>query len=196
MIIDKFSFRMRIGHRDLLTMLISLFILSGCENPTGIGLDVDPEDQIEALFTDTVSLRAYTVRDDSVQSASFSQNLFGLLRDPIFGKTNVGLAIDIGRPSGFKQILPDAEIDSIVLVLPYGGDYYGDTLASDFALRVRPLEEVFRANTYSTYQWDVQDDVIGTATLGRYAYKTGVRSDSLRVDRYIDGRDTTIWVRP
>src|SRR5690554_1955088 len=136
MIIDKFSFRMRIGHRDLLTMLISLFILSGCENPTGIGLDVDPEDQIEALFTDTVSLRAYTVRDDSVQSASFSQNLFGLLRDPIFGKTNVGLAIDIGRPSGFKQILPDAEIDSIVLVLPYGGDYYGDTLASDFALRV------------------------------------------------------------
>src|SRR5690606_34380046 len=143
MIIDKFSFRMKLGHRDLLTMLISLFILGGCENPTGIGLDVAPEDRIDALFTDTVSLRAYTVEDDSVQSASFGQNLFGLFRDPIFGKTNVGIAIDISRPAGLKQIDPEAIIDSIVLVLPYAGDYYGDTLASDFTLRVRPLDEVF-----------------------------------------------------
>lgn len=177
-------------------MLISLFILSSCENPTGVGLDVDPEDQIDALFTDTVSLRAYTVRDDSVQSASFNQALFGWFRDPIFGRTNVGLALDIGRPAELKQLYPEAEIDSIVLVLPYAGDYYGDTLASTFHVRVRPLDEPFQVNTYSTYQWDVKDEVIGSKVLGRYAYKLGQGSDSVRVTQHIDGRDTTVWVRP
>lgn len=187
---------MKLGHRDLLTMLISLFILSGCENPTSIGLEVAPEDQINALFTDTVSLRAYTVEDDSVQSASFSQHLFGLFRDPIFGKTNVGLAIDVSRASGFKRIAPEAIIDSIVLVLPYAGDYYGDTLASSFVLRVRPLDEVFQPNTYSTYRWDVDDEVLGVAELDRYRYRVGQRADSVRLDQVIDGRDTTVWVRP
>lgn len=187
---------MKLGHRDLLTMLISLFILGGCENPTGIGLDVAPEDRIDALFTDTVSLRAYTVEDDSVQSASFGQNLFGLFRDPIFGKTNVGIAIDISRPAGLKQIDPEAIIDSIVLVLPYAGDYYGDTLASDFTLRVRPLDEVFQFNTYSTRRWEVQDEVLGTATLERYRYKIGHGPDSVLLMQHINGKDSLVRVRP
>src|SRR5690554_116285 len=159
---DKFSISMRYGYkRDLLTlMLISLFIFGACENPTGIGLEVDPEDQIEALFTDTVSIQAFTEMDDSVQSASFNHVVFGLFNDPIFGRTKADLAVGVSRPNSIALISPEAEIDSVVLILPYGGDFYGDTLASTYTIRVRQLAETYEYNTYSSREWEVEDEVL------------------------------------
>ncbi|HLW49643.1 MAG TPA: DUF4270 domain-containing protein [Sphingobacteriaceae bacterium] len=185
---------MKYLHRDLLTLLISLFILASCTNPTGVGLEVTPENQIEAFFSDTVSIRAYTVRDDSVQSGSFDQTLFGQINDPIFGKTVVGLAVELSRPNQFVQFREDVEIDSVILVLPYGGNYYGDTTqASTFAVQVQPLAETFQVNTYSTKQWDVKPEVVGSKTLPRYGYKT---TDSLWVKIRLDGKDTTVKAPP
>lgn len=185
---------MKYFHRDLLTMLISLFILGSCTNPTGVGLEVAPENQIDAYFTDTVSIRAYTIREDSVQSGSFNQTLFGQFNDPVFGKSVVGVALDLSRPTIFERIKDDAEIDSVILVLPFGGNYYGDTtLASTFAVRVQPLAEAFQFNTYSTKNWQVKPEVIGSKLMTRYAYKS---TDSIFVKKYQDGKDTTIKVIP
>jgi hypothetical protein len=185
---------MKYAYRDLLTLLISLFIFGSCTNPTGIGLEVKPEDQINALFTDTVTLRAFTVQEDSVQSGNFNQTLFGLFRDPLFGTTNVGLAMEFSMAANFAPINNDAIIDSVILVLPYGNQYYGDTtLASTFALQVHPLEEPYEYSTYSTKKWKVKPEVIGTRTMTRYAYKS---TDSLTVNRYQDGKDTTVKVGP
>lgn len=185
---------MKYIHRDLLTLLISLFILGSCTNPSGVGLEVTPEDQISALFTDTVSIRAYTIKDDSVQSGSFTQTLFGQFNDPVFGKTVVGLALDLARPSTFARIKNGAEIDSVILVLPYGTNFFGDTtLASTYAIQVRPLDEPFQFSTYSNKQWQVKPDVIGSTLLTRYAYKS---TDSLYVTKYLDGKDSTVQVVP
>ncbi len=185
---------MKYIHRDLLTLLISLFILGSCTNPSGVGLEVTPEDQISALFTDTVSIRAYTIKDDSVQSGSFTQTLFGQLNDPVFGKTVVGLALDLARPSTFTRIKSDAEIESVVLVLPYGTNFFGDTTdASTYALQVRPLAEPFQFSTYSNRQWQVRPEVIGSTLLTRYAYKS---TDSVYVTKYLDGKDSIIRVAP
>jgi uncharacterized lipoprotein YajG len=57
---------MKYYFRDLLTLLISLFILSGCENPSKVGLDVDPGDQIHGALIDTLKVHAVTVKEDSV----------------------------------------------------------------------------------------------------------------------------------
>lgn len=114
---------MKYSSKDLLTWLISLFILSGCTNPTGIGLEVDPEEQIDALFTDTVSIRTYTLQDDSVQSAAFDQTTFGLFRDPIFGTTQIDLALDLLASPSVKKMSSETIIDSVILVLPYGNNF-------------------------------------------------------------------------
>lgn len=194
MIKDKFSFRlMKYRHRDLLTLLISLFILNACENPTGVGLEVTPEEQIDALFTDTISLQAFTVREDSAQSGSTNQVVFGLFKDPVFGKTVADLAIDLGRPDGFVQLKADVEIDSVVLVLPFSDHYYGDTLASNFVLNVRQLDEAFTFNSFATKKWKVKDEVITSRTLGRYPYK---RIDSLLLFQHVGGKDTLTKVAP
>ena len=68
---NSFSLRMKFRHKDLLTLLISLFILGlgGCKNPSGVGLEVPPGEEISGFFTDTVSVHGYTVRDDSLQDS-------------------------------------------------------------------------------------------------------------------------------
>lgn len=175
--------------KDLLTLLISLFVLGGCTNPSGIGLDVDPEDELLGVLTDTLSLQAVTVSDDSARSSSFAQTTFGWFDDPVIGKTVADLAMAIGKPTTVPRIKLDAEIDSVILVLPYGTEYFGDTLRPNFPLRVQQLDEAYTDGEYATKQWAVKDEVIGTKTVGRFAYK---QTDSISITKHIDGKDSVV----
>ncbi|WP_262250401.1 DUF4270 domain-containing protein [Parapedobacter soli] len=177
--------------KDLLTLLISLFVLGGCDNPSGIGLDVDPEDELVGTLVDTLTIQAVTVLDDSTRSSSFSQTAFGWLNDPVIGETVADLALAIGRPTTVPRIAPDAEIDSVVLVLPYGTEYFGDTLRPNFSLQVRQLNEAYVDGEYSTKQWEVKGDVIGAKNIGRFAYK---QTDSVSITKYIEdtGKDSVV----
>src|SRR5690606_5575272 len=193
MILKLISLRMKYHTKDLLTLLISLFVLGGCQNPSGIGLEVDPGDEIVGTLTDTLTLQAVTFLDDSARSSAFSETAFGLFDDPVIGKTVADLALAIGRPSSVPRIRPDAEIDSVILVLPYGREYFGDTVNSVFPLQVRQLDEAYTDGTYSTKQWAVRDEVIGSRTIARFAYK---QTDSINVRKHIDGKDTVVKVIP
>src|SRR5690606_19361060 len=162
---------MRNHTKDLLTLLISLFVLGGCTNPSGIGLDVDPGDELVGVLTDTLTLQAVTVLDDSARSTSFAQTTFGWLDDPVIGKIVADLALAIGRPTTVSRIRTDAEIDSAILVLPYGTEYFGDTLNPHFTLEVLQLDEAYTDGEYATKPWAVKDAVLGTKSIGRFAYK-------------------------
>ncbi len=175
--------------KDLLTLLISLFVLGGCTNPSGIGLDVDPGDELVGVLTDTLSLQAVTVLDDSARSSSFAQTTFGWLDDPVIGKTVADLALAVGRPATVPRIRHDAEIDSVILVLPYGTEYYGDTLRPNFTLHVLQLDEAYTDGEYATKQWAVKDEVIGTKVIGRFAYK---QTDSVSIIKHIDDKDSLV----
>lgn len=175
--------------KDLLTMLISLFVLGSCTNPSGIGLDVDPEDEVTGVLTDTLTLHATTLLDDSARSSSFAQTTFGWFADPIIGSTVADLALAIGKPTAVPRIRSDAEIDSVILVLPYGVEYFGDTLRPNFSLQVRQLDEAYTDGEYATKQWSVKDEVIGAKTVARFAYK---QTDSVSIKKHIDGKDSVV----
>ena len=180
---------MRYHIKDLLTLLISLFVLASCKNPSGIGLEVDPGEEVTGVLTDTLTLHAVTLRDDSARSVSFNQTIFGLFDDPVIGKTVANLALAIGRPNTVPRIRPDAEIDSVVLVLPYGSEYFGDTINPTFPLQVRQLDEAYVDGTFSSKQWVVGDEIIGSKTINRFAYKN---SDSVSITKHIDGKDSLV----
>src|SRR5690606_18964501 len=82
-----------------------------------------------------------------------------------------------------------AEIDSVILVLPYGTEYFGDTLRPNFTLQVRQLDEAYTDGEYDTKQWAVKDEVIGTKTIGRFAYK---QTDSVSINKHIDEKDSLV----
>lgn len=182
---------MKYHSKDLLTLLISLFVLGGCKNPSGIGLDVQPGNEIVGTLTDTLTLHAVTLQDDSARSGSFNQTAFGLLDDPIIGKTAVDLALAIGKPTVVPRIHDDAEIDSVVLVLPYGTDFFGDSTGSSFTLQVQQLDEVYTEGAYSNRQWAVKSEVLGAKTIQRFAFQ-----DSLDVYKHLEEKDSLMRVMP
>ncbi|MGK9120750.1 DUF4270 family protein [Olivibacter jilunii] len=190
--------------RDLLTLLISLFILSSCKNPAGIGLDNNPGDSFYGTLNDTLTLKTVTLRDDSARSVirvannnsnipsiNINQLPFGYYKDPVFGETQANIALAILRPeSGDIRLPQNAQIDSAVLVVRYGNSFVGDSQSSTYLLKVRQLDEVYSPNTvyYSTKNWSVKSDDIASTQLRRFNLK-----DSINVIvRGSNGQDSTV----
>lgn len=180
------------NHKGLLTTtLISLFILSSCDNPSGIGLEVTEDMEIPVLMTDTITVEAYTLKDDSASSSNSAIYALGLYNTVDVGEARADLAMGLQPSDGFRLFKPDAIVDSVILVLPVGPEYFGDTVGTNFTFQVRQLDEMYNSNAPSNKVWNVKDEVIGEKTLSRFAYKL---SDSITIRKHINGKDSTVRV--
>jgi hypothetical protein len=91
-----------------------------------------PGDKLNVVYTDTCTLVAYTVKDDTIRTDNAQYNLLGSNNDPIFGKnaasfyTQVMLSAD--NPVFGTAFAPPI-FDSLILSLTYAGVscIYGDT---------------------------------------------------------------------
>lgn len=128
----------------LASLLLTLF---ACNDPTVIGSDLLAGDQLDVNFTDSVTIKAWTTRQDSVKtfdpsplSSDYTFFPCGDLRDPIFGRSvariNAQLSLNTSNPD-FR----DAVIDSIVLLLPYESKQVYGKLNETFKLEVWELDE-------------------------------------------------------
>ena len=132
-------------------LLLSILLVSqGCKKElNSIGLDLkDQDDLLNAIFTDTITLTAHSVLDDTLNTTNLISNYLGYLKDEVFGTTIAGI---------YTQLVPDGNslnpgdaptIDSIVLTLRYAGNFYGDTL-NPFTVKVYELsEDILSSETY------------------------------------------------
>lgn len=114
----------------LLVLALVLFLLGSCKKEKNlVGLDVlPPEDLLNPAFNDTSSLLTYTVREDSLFSDETSLNLIGSYNDPAFGKTTASAYTQLVLPDNVTNVSfgSDPALDSLVLILPYSANYYGD----------------------------------------------------------------------
>ncbi len=134
-------------HPVALLALVSLtFMLFACNDSTVIGSDLLEGDQLDINSTDTLTLRAWTVSQDSVKtydpnpsSSNYTFFSCGDFRDPIFGRSiariNAQLSLNVSNPD-FRG----ATIDSAVLILPYRADQAYGKLNETFSLEVWELE--------------------------------------------------------
>jgi hypothetical protein len=103
---------------------------TGCKKPEqNIGLGLQPEEDIlNAIQTDTVSIEAYTLIEDSLRMDDFSRSMLGNQMDAIFGKSSASIFtqfrltssnVDFGDllfcPSHTVKTYMDREILSISL---------------------------------------------------------------------------------
>ena len=116
-----------------LLSLVALVFSCKKQTPENIVLPILPGgDLLDAQFTDTVTLIAHTVKDDSVPTRSSSPMLLGEMNDPIFGVTKSSIYTQFipahaNYPSGTNR-----QIDSAVLSLvyyPVNTKYYYGRLA-------------------------------------------------------------------
>lgn len=125
---------------DLLTLLISLFLFASCESTSTIGLEIDPNAAIQGTLVDSVTIKSTTLADDVTETSFATRHPLGYLKDPIFGTTEASLAMVVNVPTNAYNFGTLPVLDSAVLVLNYGGQFYGDSTAT-YSVDVHQLDD-------------------------------------------------------
>lgn len=159
-------------------------ILASCQKSDLIGLDNGSENGKSEVTNSAVDIS--TVPEDSVVTSGIAQHPFGYLKDPLLGETEANLALAFNLPSSAFSFGKDATIDSVVLVLKYGNELYGDSV-STYNIRVAELTESISKNPngpstyYSTKTWP-STGLLATKQLKAFSY-----GDTVRVGQIVDG---------
>jgi hypothetical protein len=108
-------------------ILLILALFSCTKDPYELGIDLlPPSDTLHVLYTDTVTVEAFSVIQDSIRTDETSYMVLGSMNDPVFGKTTSALYTQFRLSAEGVDFGDDPVLDSLVLVLFYN-DYYGDT---------------------------------------------------------------------
>ncbi len=137
--------------KNLLRLSVAIFLLSflfSCEEPDIVGLEVQPpNDKMDVVFCDTITLVAYSVKEDSIRTDETVYNLLGSNYDPMFGKNSAGFYSQFRLSSNNANFGSNPVLDSIVLSLLYKG-IYGDTSAQQ-TVKVYELDEnIYKDSVY------------------------------------------------
>jgi len=109
-------------------MLLPVAFLSCNKDPYEIGFDLlPPSDTLNVRITDTCTVEAFSVRQDSVRTDHVAALLFGSMMDPVFGRFTASFFTQAKMAYDAADFGTNPTLDSLVLVLPYSG-FYGDTL--------------------------------------------------------------------
>lgn len=130
--------------------------LSACDNENSkIGYDLLGE-LVDTEFTDTITLQAYSVLEDTINTTGTSAHILGHLSDPVFGNSSAGIYTELALGGGAVNFGSNPAIDSVVLTLQLS-TFYGDT-NSAVGIRVHQLtENMDKTATYhqtSTLRYD------------------------------------------
>lgn len=177
---------------DLLTLLISLFLFTSCENTSTIGLQVDPSIAVDGKLIDTITVRSKTIQDDIGSTYILRRHPFGYLQDPTFGTTESSLAMSVNLPNEAYDFGTAAVLDSAVLVLNYAGEFYGDSTAN-YSIDVHQLTNNLAKETsfLSTKTYQYSATLLGNK-IGRIFPNTKYKI----TDVVVGGPDTLKTVTP
>ncbi len=118
--------------------VLGLAAISCQKEPDLIGLDLLPiEDNLNIDYTDTSTVVAYTLREDSLRTDELALNLLGSMSDPVFGTTTASIYTQYRLSKNNVTFGENAVADSMILTLTYKG-VYGDSMASK-TIRVTKL---------------------------------------------------------
>jgi len=151
-------------HSSFLLFVILIFLYSCADESTIIGVDLQPEaDKLKVFFSDTSTLRAYSVPEDSIRTDETTVSMLGSYYDPIFGTTNSSIYTQIRLSTTSVDFGTEPQLDSIVLAFEYTGEYYGDT-TTQLTFRVFEIADSLDRDTsyYSNQTKQIIEPEIGS----------------------------------
>lgn len=158
---------MKLKNIDLLTLLISLFTLGSCNNPDGIGLDIEPDILLKSQIVDTSTVFTKLIKEDSVVSNYTERSVLAYMKDDEFGETASNIVFALTLPSNNVSFGTNPILDSAVLVMSYSSSsaLYGDSLK--YKVNVNQLNETLYNATkqkifYSNKEWNVNSAIVGS----------------------------------
>ncbi|MEI7980205.1 MAG: DUF4270 domain-containing protein [Bacteroidota bacterium] len=121
------SFRTTITASVFTGILLLLALFSCKKDPYEIGIDLlPPSDTLNVRTTDTCTVLAYSVKQDSIRTSKPTTLMMGSILDPIFGKTTCSFYSQVQLSTTGVDFGTQPVLDSLVLKLYYG-TYSGDT---------------------------------------------------------------------
>jgi len=126
--------------KTVLLFSVILLIFS-CSDADQIGLDLI-ESPATLHATDTITLQAFALPDDSVATSISRMKVLGVIDDPVFGKTRASIYSEIRMEGNEISLGANPQLDSVNLVLTYQGSHYG-MLGTPQTVRVYELSENF-----------------------------------------------------
>ncbi|MCL2435905.1 MAG: DUF4270 domain-containing protein [Lentimicrobiaceae bacterium] len=185
--LHRANFNLRPLHVILLLLLTTLLVSHGCrKEPSSIGLNLrDRDNLLNATFTDTTTLTAYSVvysDSDTMNTTNLRSSYLGYVKDPVFGTTTACIYAQFIPSSTVVNFGASRELDSIVLILRYSGGWYGDTL-NPIRIKVYELEESLSTSTTynknSSVAYSSEEITYYPNIHMRFAPNTRIRIDSL-----------------
>lgn len=147
-------------------ILVSMIIVLACNEPLQIGTDLISDGEVDFPSTDTISIQAITIQQDSLiayqsTSSNLTTHYLGHIADPIFGEHSSKVVFQILPES---TVRPQGTVDSVVLSIELDTfPLYGNSL-SPFTINVSQLAtDISPTDIYYT-DTDIETGaVIGTA---------------------------------
>ncbi|MEI6454861.1 MAG: DUF4270 domain-containing protein [bacterium] len=146
-------------------VLLLLALFSCKKDPYELGFDLlPPSDTLNVLMTDTCTVEAYSVIQDSVRTDESSTVIMGSMLDPIYGKITAGFYSQVRLGIDAPDFGINPVLDSLVLILYYAG-YYGDTTSLQ-SVKVYEISQdlIFDSSYWSNQRVATYSSLIGTQT--------------------------------
>jgi hypothetical protein len=148
----------------LVAVLFSLaFLLPSCEEPSFIGLEIQPgDDRFRVRTAEEISVSSSLLLRDSVPAIIHPRSLLGILNDPLFGQTKASFITQTGI-QGEINFGNNPVAEALVLYLHYT-DVYGDPQTPQ-EFRVYELSEIIDHEFPYHSNLDVTEMLTGQAPL-------------------------------
>ena len=127
---------------------ITLILPSCTKDPGKIGTIIQPGDSwLKVRFTDTTSIVAYSIIDDSVRTDELTRNAIGYVNDPVFGATKASFYTQFVLSTNGHNFGEEPHLDSLVLQLVYSGAY-ADTNTTITVHTYEMLKGIYKDSAY------------------------------------------------
>jgi len=169
--------------RALIVVFAVSILLYSCKKEfDSIGIELqNEEDRLGNTYTDTTTLIAYSIIEDSIVTGNLSNAIIGYVNDPVFGRTQAGFYTQFDLSGTNVSFGNSPEFDSLVLSLQYTG-YFGDTL-SPLSIKVYEITDDLESSVvYYSHQTTRTDNQNLTANPNYTLYpkpNTKVRVDTV-----------------
>lgn len=139
--------------KPLALLLFGLLLLTAaCEKPVLDDEGLLPDDQLGLLFTDTFTVLAEVVVDDSVRADELANNLWGSMQDPVFGKSYGGVYFQLSTDRSNINLGSNLVLDSIMLTVLYNNKGYGNLTVPQNLKVYRVTQPFYKDTAY--YQFN------------------------------------------
>ncbi len=147
----------------LMPLLTGLFF-TACKKPVLEDTVLIPDDERNLRFTDTLTVLAFTTREDSVDVSLATLCLLGTMYDPDFGTTSAGSYIPFRLINNNLSLGVNPQLDSIVLTLRYFNTYGKTDVPQTLEVYEMTEEIVANEKYFSNKNFTVNPAPVGRLT--------------------------------